>query len=1508
MQDDCDDIRFTDINGKILRFQMTGSCSSATNTFEVVFPTIVNGTNVGYAYYSNPAAVSASVDVSDVTALTPSGGDPSDSNPTANDEVGPGPIAYWKFDEGAENTCSGGSNDACDSARGTGGNLDLAFDNSAGTTPDYVTEDRCISGKCVILYDDNDNPYLYTANGFPFPTTDFTYSFWFRHTDTATGAVDAGWLVLYTNSDGSTEFEIRIGSNQNIVVNTNGGASEITSVVTLDNGRWYHVVATRTGSSLSLYLNGILDTQVSNASAMTYSGCSLIIGTDDQGADCAVPLLDADITNNFTGSIDELKVYDRGLTAAQVKSEYLIGTTAKGSSVSISAPQVKYLSDELDAYWPMDESGSTSPVDYSGFQNTLTRIASPTMVSAKFGNGADLESGSSQYFTRSDRIEYSITGSLTLAAWIKPESVTASTLFDIVGKFDDANESYQLSQYGDEIRMYIDSSSNYATTDAANLATGTWYHVAGVYDATSQSVAIYINGSLASSTVTGTIPSGIGNDAGVFHIGAEDSTTGGDAPGNFYDGIIDEVRMYSRALPAKDVSSLYTFAPGPVGWWKLDENSGTTAFDSSNKGNNLTLTNGPAWVPGKQGSALEYDGNTQCAINSATSGIAPITDMTVAAWVYARAPAADDDAIINLSGTDETEAENVNFYFFINDTNNVLRLTWEHGGGVNDIISSTVAPAIKSGQWVHFAATRNTSTNEVMFYENGIQLGTTVSYTNDPSGGTSDQRLDIGHESSTCLSGTNEGFNGKISDVIVYNYVRTGKQIIEDLNAGHPTIGTVGSYVAHWDMDDATGTIAQDTSINNNDLTLSTASWTLQGKFNSAWNGNGTSRLAPALGNNPDFDFSATEDFTLSIWFKSDLAGNPTATEYLAANGGPSGSAGYALYATDTNGFICFGIDDDASWGPDVSACTTSDYYDNTWHHIVGVRNVTADTIYIYIDGVLKGQTADTTSATLDSNGTFRLGDIDTDDAASGEELAGDLDEVKVYRLALSASDVKLEYNRASSLVLGSLSTESDGLTTTSSAASAFCIPGDTTSCNPPVGYWKLDDNTGTTAVDSSGNGNNGSFVGSPSWGSGCKSGSCITTQMNGVEDNVNIPNPANDVFDFPPGTDFTAQVWVKIINKEDYVQPLFRGGSSVGTNGYEVEVHTTTKLSQCGYADGTTRDVATGTTALVDGRWHFISCVMDRNGTATGTVGLHVFVDGVLEGSDTSLGAVNNFDNTRAIEIGERSNSTEFDGSTDMAAIYNYARTRAQVAWDFNRGVPIAYWDFDECQGATIHDASTKSDLRSTGINGTITLGGSPSLGDCTTAATAWGNGATGKYNSSLDFDGSDDYILFGDVLDQTTNDFTFSAWIKRGDDTTNHEIVSKGGAAEPSYSFGIDGATDVLRLIVRDSGGQTTADSTRTVNDTNWHHVVVVADRDANATFYIDGTPAGTVDISTRTGTLANGDNFEIGRSRDQTTVANGLIDDLRIFNYALTATQIKILYNQSSSVRFGPETGTP
>jgi hypothetical protein len=231
-----------------------------------------------------------------------------------------------------------------------------------------------------------------------------------------------------------------------------------------------------------------------------------------------------------------------------------IAVTSLGSEETSLLPQ---------ATWRFEEGSGTTTTDATSNNNDLTLVNTPTWVTGKFGNALDFESTNSQYGYVADSASLSITSDLTISAWIKPESTTAATLFDIAGKWDyisgTAHESYLLAQYGDEIRMYIEAAANYVTTSSANLETGKWYHIVAVYDASETSVIIYVNGIEQGTTVTGTIPGGITDDTDRFHIGAEDSST---TATNFYDGIIDDVRVYNYSRTLAQVLTDYNAGMG----------------------------------------------------------------------------------------------------------------------------------------------------------------------------------------------------------------------------------------------------------------------------------------------------------------------------------------------------------------------------------------------------------------------------------------------------------------------------------------------------------------------------------------------------------------------------------------------------------------------------------------------------------------------------------------------------------------------------------------------------------------------------------------------------------------------------------------------------------------------------------------------------------------------------------------------------------------------------------
>ncbi len=227
---------------------------------------------------------------------------------------------------------------------------------------------------------------------------------------------------------------------------------------------------------------------------------------------------------------------------------------------------------------------------------------------------------------------------------------------------------------------------------------------------------------------------------------------------------------------------------------------------------------------------------------------------------------------------------------------------------INDTNYNAGTPMINDTNWHHVAAIFDQGT--IKYYIDGILQKTET----------------IAHTSISSVTGAlaiggyycNQYWNGNIDELKIYNYARTQKQIIEDMNAGHPVGGSpVGSQVGYWKFDEGYGTTANDSgnqaSLGSpNNLTLSSASWTNSGKYGKAWNGTGTLWLSRA--DDSDFDFAAADDVSFSLWVKSDSATNPASTEYLL-NKGPTSAAGYSIYF-NTSGQVCFGIDDDVTLEP----------------------------------------------------------------------------------------------------------------------------------------------------------------------------------------------------------------------------------------------------------------------------------------------------------------------------------------------------------------------------------------------------------------------------------------------------------------------------------------------------------------------------------------------------------------------------------------------------------------
>jgi len=206
---------------------------------------------------------------------------------------------------------------------------------------------------------------------------------------------------------------------------------------------------------------------------------------------------------------------------------------------------------------------------------------------------------------------------------------------------------------------------------------------------------------------------------------------------------------------------------------------------------------------------------------------------------------------------------------------------------------------------------------------------------------------------------------------------------------------------------------------------------------------------------------------------------------------------------------------------------------------------------------------------------------------------------------------------------------------------------------------------------------------------------------------------------------------------------------------------------------------------------------------------------------------------------------------------------------WTFRTGSLVGWWKLDEAAGTTVADA---------GGNHAGALAGDPT----------WTQGLLG---GALAFDGQDDHVDLGTTADlNVTAQITVAAWIKvKAFDMDWQTIIAKGDTAwRLSRDQGDNlhfACTGLWPEWVRGKAG---------VNDGQWHHVAGVYDG-SELRLYIDGK----LDASVKTqGSInANTHPVWIGDNAEEPGRAwNGLIDDVRLYNYALSQTEIEILAERS------------
>jgi hypothetical protein len=440
------------------------------------------------------------------------------------------------------------------------------------------------------------------------------------------------------------------------------------------------------------------------------------------------------------------------------------------------------LTTSLVSYWDLEEADGTR-YDLHG-SNDLTQngTGGVDQATGKVGNAADFERGDSDYLSITDASQsgLDITGDISVSFWMKLESAPAfDTIYSILNKRNtgSSNGGYQI-QYThfpsntDTLQIvFYDGSSNTSSVAALdlNLSTATWYHLVITIDVSAPDIKVYLDGSDQSFSMSLTDATAIGDNAEEFRIGRT-------AAGDYFDGQIDEVGIWSKVLTSGEVTDLYnsgsglpywdpddvknetTLSTSLVSYWEMEQTAGNDATDS-HASNDMTDVNDVGSTTGILGNSAVFNGTDEYfTANHAT--LKNENAYTLSWWAYRPTSATSSDEMFSTNQAGSHAGD----VWTLFQASGSVEMIIDNGAG-SDALTDGVN--YEDDSWHHFVWTGD-GTN-MYKYVDGVQTDTTASTINWNG---DSQEIKIGRSA----TGTNY-FEGRMDEIAFWNKALTVGEI-----------------------------------------------------------------------------------------------------------------------------------------------------------------------------------------------------------------------------------------------------------------------------------------------------------------------------------------------------------------------------------------------------------------------------------------------------------------------------------------------------------------------------------------------------------------------------------------------------------------------------------------------------------------------------------------------------------------------------------------------------------
>ena len=599
------------------------------------------------------------------------------------------------------------------------------------------------------------------------------------------------WSRLIDFGDGTNNMNVYLALSAGTTgfpamgIFTNTGVPVLQANTQLPLNQWAHLACTLSNTTGTIYING------NNVGTLTLNVPPGVLRTNNY------------VGRSFFGAdgyanalFDEVRIWNVARTQGQLQAymhRSLVGNEAG-----------------LAGYWRMDEASGTTLNDSSGHGQTATSIGGTTWTNSTApiisgaGSALNFNAGASQLVSIPHQPALNAYP-LTVMTWFKTTNVNGA----LVNKYVSSSfNGYQIFMSGGHLQGWyfrdpVNNVYNGGPMDAGLVNDGLWHHAAMAIDATGG--RLYLDGVLKSSLpwsgTAGPVTTTLALSLGVYQ---------GDS---FWNGQLDQVSVWNTALSSSQIQTnmnrpLLGTENGLLGYWRLDEGSGTNTVDASTNGRNATLFGNPTWVASGAGVVAPDPGyalsltSTNSEYIQVPNGVWFSNDFTVEGWVYCRSYN-NWSRLFDFGNAGYLQE----VYMALSGGTGGFPTMGIFTNGNNNLVSSS--QLLPLNQWTHLATTLSGSTATIYMNGNAVGSGTVLVPGNF---------VRTNNYFGRSLFGGDAYANATFDELRIWNVARSATQIQQTMNS--PLKGSEPNLIGYWRLDEGAGTNSVDATGNGNNAFL----------------------------------------------------------------------------------------------------------------------------------------------------------------------------------------------------------------------------------------------------------------------------------------------------------------------------------------------------------------------------------------------------------------------------------------------------------------------------------------------------------------------------------------------------------------------------------------------------------------------------------------------------------------------------------------------------------------